>query len=481
MQPLPRRTKLSLIAVLLCIILLSVYHSSTPTETRYQWRKPAAPIEPEALNFTPAEEVLPAPTRLCESEECFRGRWTPREKPYTSVEEVKPWKGCPSPRPVAAVGWDQEEADAKRLLDVINWSWTPDSGIMRDWNAEAFVVRLLRSAGGLIIVGDEMSDQYFSSVVVLLRQAGIILGLQDEEDRPHIHSYFLNPEDARAGSLISLAGVPASRTERPVVTLIENAFLVSLDELRGIANRVGATSDYISWSSPFPQADKWPAWVDVVSTPKKSDESSYPEDTILVMNTGTSWSRESLTLLKPRGRPVDEQNRITEAYRQMVRAISAQLSDIGRLSIFYRSTTPGHPNCGSRMVPYQNGRIAERYEDNVVWRLSKTAKTPAEKEKRLRKDWDLFSVHNDVWRAAILRLEQERLAWLVSPHVPEIKRRKGKAKWIYLDVWNEALQRPDAHFSPPGDCVQWCPPAIFDQWTMHLHHHLQQELEKRAE
>lgn len=299
-----------------------------------------------------------------------------------------------------------------------------------------------------------MSDQYFSSVVVLLRRAGIVLELQDEEERPHIHSYFLNPGEARSGNLISLAGVPASRTERPVITLIENAFLISLDELKGIAKRVGATSDYLSWESPFPQADKWPIWVDAIATPKLSEASSYPEDTILLMNTGAVWSREFMTLLKHRGQSIDEQHRITEAYRQMVRTISGQLSDIGRLSIFYRSTTPGHPNCASRTAPYQNGVLAERYEDGIVWKLSKTAKTPAEREYRLRKDWDLFSVHNDVWRGAIVRLEQERVAWLASPHVLEMKKRKGKAKWNYVDVWNEALQRPDAHYNPARDCVQ---------------------------
>lgn len=298
-----------------------------------------------------------------------------------------------------------------------------------------------------------MSDQYSSSIIVLLRRTGIVLELQDEEERPHIHSYFLNAEDAQAGSLIELAGVPASRTERPVITLIENAFLVSLDELKGIAKRVGATSNYLSWKSPFPQADKWPTWVDAVSTVKKSEASSYAEDTILVMNAGSAWSRELMTLLKPRGRPIDEQHRITEAYRQMVRTISSQLTDIGQLTIFYRSTTPAHPTCGARATPYQDGKLAELYEDNVVWKLSKSAKSQAEKELRLRKDWDLFGVHNDVWRGAIVRLEQERVAWLASPNIPEIKRRKGKAKWIYLDVWNQALQRPDAHYGPPGDCV----------------------------
>lgn len=162
MQPLPRRTKLVLlISVVFFVILFSLYHSNTPQEQRYQWKRPTAggfngtSVQSESLRATTTKQALPTPTTLCQGDECFKGRWRPRQKPYTSLEELKPWKGCPNPPPVAAVGWDQEEADEKRLLDIMNYAWTPDAGRMRDWNAEAFVVRLLRSPGGLIIVGGE--------------------------------------------------------------------------------------------------------------------------------------------------------------------------------------------------------------------------------------------------------------------------------------------------------------------------------------
>ena len=161
MQPLPRRTKQALIAVVFFLVTLSVYHSSTPPERRYKWRRPTSGSDsfdvklPSHDSATTTEQALPIPTRLCEGDECFRGRWRPRENPYTSLEEVKPWKGCPSPPPFAAVTWDQEKEDGKRLLDVMNWVWAPDAGTLKEWDAEAFIVRLLRSPGGLIIVGGE--------------------------------------------------------------------------------------------------------------------------------------------------------------------------------------------------------------------------------------------------------------------------------------------------------------------------------------
>jgi hypothetical protein len=181
----------------------------------------------------------------------------------------------------------------------------------------------------------------------------------------------------------------------------------------------------------------------------------------------------------------------------MVRTISNQLKDIGGLSIYYRATAPGHPNCAMRTSPYRNGKVAETFEDDVVGRLMRPVKTDAERELRQRWDWDLFSVHNDVWKRATLRLERERVLTMAKPvHGP---RRKRMSRWHYLDIWSQALQRPDAHYEPGEDCLNCalssilsccmiidivlsillgCSPAIFDQWTLHLHHQLQLEMEK---
>ncbi|KAF6758225.1 hypothetical protein DFP72DRAFT_189008 [Ephemerocybe angulata] len=484
---LTRRTKVVLVACAACaFILFTYYHTSTPAEERgyrNRWSSPShnerikndVKDVPEATSTSPP---VPTSTALCLGDDCFRGAWAPRQTPYTNIVELRPWTGCPSPPPAAGARSekDQAEADAKRLLDVMNWEWMPQNGVLQIFDADAFVVRLLRSPGGLIIVGDEMSDQYFSSLVVKLRRAGILMDLQDSSDIPYIHSYILNPDDARAGSLVTKANVSAARATRPVITLIEDAFLVSLEELKGIAKRVGAVPNYQNWVSPLPLAENWPAFVETAAAPHKGEAEALTEDTILLMNTGSTWSREFFTLLKPRNRPVDEQGRLTEAYRQMVRIVGKALQDIPQLSVYYRATTPGHPNCAARSSPYLNSKTAEAYERDVVGRLTK-AVSSSDREVKLKWDWDLFAVHNDVWRRATSRFDSERETWEkdVKNGMLHPGPKKGKAKWRYLEVWNQTLQRPDAHYSPPTDCLNWCSPAIFDQWTTHLNHILQLE------
>ncbi|KAH6919213.1 hypothetical protein BKA70DRAFT_1249545 [Coprinopsis sp. MPI-PUGE-AT-0042] len=237
------------------------------------------------------------------------------------------------------------------------------------------------------------------------------------------------------------SGVPPSRLKRPILTMIEDSLLVNDADLKIISQRLG-TGKGENWKTELPRMQSWPK--DLV-----------PEDTVLLLNTGI------------------HQNYLTEAYRQMLRVMSEQLKPVSRLSIVYRATAPGHPKCYTRTAPYKSGRMAETMEKNVISRLLQAVTTEEEREEKRKQDWDLFSVHNDLWRRAIVRLEQERKQALARPYPYT----KIYAKWYYLDVWNQALQRPDAHRDPLADCLSYCSPALFNQWTRHLHHALQHEID----
>ncbi|KAG2020985.1 hypothetical protein CC2G_006264 [Coprinopsis cinerea AmutBmut pab1-1] len=410
---------------------------------------------------------------LCTEESCFRGAWKPRRPPLAKIDEVEPWKGCPSSLR-GATKEEERKASERRLLDVLNWVWVPDEGTLADWDPEAFVVRLLKSPGGLVSVGDDISKRHFEALIVLLkRSVALELFTSDQQSfrRKHVTQYILAPNDPGTQRIYERAGVPDSRINRPILTMIEDSLLVSDTDLLTIVQRLGGVNGNQRWSPRLPRVDRWPVLVEDLAAPVDDERESVTADTILLLNTGIHWSREHLTLLKPRANPLAEQNYLTEAYRQMLRTVSESLKPISNLSIYYRATTPGHPRCHTRTSPYKSAKLAETMEKNVVGRLLQGVLDEGERQKRRKWDWDLFVVHNDLWRRAIVRLEQERKQMEEKPYPFT----KYYAKWRYLDVWSQALQRPDAHYDPTQDCLSWCSPVLFDQWTRHLQHVLNLE------
>ena len=67
---------------------------------------------------------------------------------------------------------------------------------------------------------------------------------------------------------------------------------------------------------------------------------------------------------------------------------------------------------------------------------------PDDRGPRFRKRWDrdLFAVHNVLWEREIAKMEGE-------------KRGRRRERWLFMDVWDQALQRPDAHTEPGTDCL----------------------------
>jgi hypothetical protein len=98
----------------------------------------------------------------CSPEECSSGRWLPRQPPFRSMVEFREayanrrdhvWKGCRAPPNATRSSSDSANVDEDRLMNVMSWTWTPYIGKMKQWDAEEFVIRLLKSPGGLILIG----------------------------------------------------------------------------------------------------------------------------------------------------------------------------------------------------------------------------------------------------------------------------------------------------------------------------------------
>jgi len=90
------------------------------------------------------------------------GRWEPRQPAFRSMDEFREaygnrhdhlWKGCRALPDPSRNSSNQGKVDEDRLMQVMSWTWMPYIGKMKEWDAEEFVIRLLKSPGGLILIG----------------------------------------------------------------------------------------------------------------------------------------------------------------------------------------------------------------------------------------------------------------------------------------------------------------------------------------
>ncbi|KAG6874288.1 hypothetical protein C0995_001513 [Termitomyces sp. Mi166 len=463
----PTSTRLALVIILGGFLYLLL--SPAP-------RGPAKPVH--NLQHGEIENVTEPKDNWCQPNECAEGRWEPRQPPFTALEQFQEayanrldvlWKGCSAipdpnlgPKKVSTKG----SVDEIRLMQVMNWTWTPYVGELRKWDAEEFMVRLLKSPGGLILIGDSITQQHNHALGYLLNQAN----LDFDRNPPHLPMYdhknvrqlLLKPHDPLTRKVLERAGVPESRLKRPVVTMLEEHMLIGQRDIRAITERLGASKDYY-WYHNFQRVPGWEKYVEDAVKPRPEEEGTVTEDSLLLMNAGAHWSRHELAMLPPRPTDKEEQARVKESYKQMMKLIIGRISHIDKLSVFYRSTSPGHPACEKSASPYSNGIVAREAEKDITPRLKAQVEGEV-KQQRARWDWDLFEVHNELWRKGIDGLMRDR-AWRRS--------RTGVArgaKWYYLDLWSLNLQRPDAHSEPGIDCLHWCLPSVLNEWTLHLYH-----------
>jgi hypothetical protein len=104
----------------------------------------------------------------CQGDQCTTGSWKPRQPPFQTLKELKDsymnhdsdwfWTCEPAPGLPTRTEREKSEAGVKRQLDAANWVWEPDVGKMKSWDAEEFVIRMLRSPGGMIFIGGENLD-----------------------------------------------------------------------------------------------------------------------------------------------------------------------------------------------------------------------------------------------------------------------------------------------------------------------------------
>lgn len=172
-----RRRRSAYCVLLLAVPILIIFRSSYPSQVPnyFQIEDPRVQsVEPQKDNHvltTPTDDlklhsgpVAEPDDSLCKPTECMDGLWVPRDPPFRSIADFRR-EYPPTHRGIFKVCGSEEtkreqedrdgfhKAQEERLIQAMNWVWKPTKGRMRKWDAVEFVVRLLRSPGGLILSG----------------------------------------------------------------------------------------------------------------------------------------------------------------------------------------------------------------------------------------------------------------------------------------------------------------------------------------
>ncbi|KAF5332286.1 hypothetical protein D9611_008082 [Ephemerocybe angulata] len=421
-------------------------------------------------------EIVDSNSTLCQYNECLQGRWVPREPQFKTLEDFQEvfakkgstkWSSCNVGEPPSGVTRTPAETKSlkeQRIVDIMNWMWQPSDGEWIPWDPMDFVVRLLKTPGGLVFMGDSLSQGHEHAFGSYLQEGGIKFTM----DPPHlpkdsfIRTHILQKHHPMTLELQKRAGVPDSRLDYPIFSVVEEHMLVHEEELRYLTGLNGATEGWPWHLRSMKRADDWEAFFRWLTKGRPGEDASVTRDTILVLNTGAHWSRGTLYMLPRLETLEQERAALTNVYKTMVKMVMKKFSQYTRLTIFYRSTNPGHPSCQLHTKPFADLSEA-RLEEARFFELSDLSAT-SERDivTRRRWDWDYFNVHSQIWREEISRLE--RLSRMVKQ--PNKSRFVRGVKWLFMDVYDMSLQRPDAHSSPGKDCLH----SVYFEWSRHLYH-----------
>ncbi|KAH6916363.1 hypothetical protein BKA70DRAFT_1179842 [Coprinopsis sp. MPI-PUGE-AT-0042] len=415
----------------------------------------------------------------CQYNKCLQGRWVPRQPPFANLKDLQEeflwFSQCPVQNETETQGQSEEEIQARksqRLVDMMNYVWQPNRGKQVQWDPEEFIVRLLQTPAGVIFIGDSITSGWEHGFNALLSKGS---GERIHFDPIPVHvsgeitkgikCSILRPNHPKTLELQKRAGVPDSRMKRPVFSKIMEHMLLQPPVIREITENRGAQKDF-RWVLNLQRVPGWEDFLQNLTTPNADEAGTVDGDSIVVMNTGAHWSRGTLHML-PNRNSVDEEHRVLKQMTIMVE----RLNQLRRVKIMYRATNAAHPDCSNKKHPYQDFADAVEHESDMAQQFKDSTNNPRERKVRLRWDWDMFDTLNDLWREEIRRLGEER----------EILKKEGRLEaelppaWRFLDVWGMTLQRPDAH----SDCLHWCLPTMYNEWSRHLLHilHLESGLE----
>ncbi|KIJ90282.1 hypothetical protein K443DRAFT_116803, partial [Laccaria amethystina LaAM-08-1] len=307
--PIARRSRLLACTALLSTLFLTLLLlRDATTSLDYPYNKDHDTAPTRSIQ-APLPVPAPSPkSQWCQYNDCLKGRWAPRNPPFNNLANFQQaykngqepiWSRAPIPSPsISGLEFTDEERavlEEQRLVDLMNYVWVPTEGAgkMKNWNPEDFVVQMLRTPGGLILIGDSISQQHSHALGYSLRAADIRFDHNPSHLPLHthqgVHMHVLRPNDPTTLRLLARAGVPESRLLRPIITMVEDHMLIHEQDIRAITEQLGASPDYY-WYHDFKRVEGWEQFLEDAARPRDGEEGTVTEDTVLVMNGGAHVS-----------------------------------------------------------------------------------------------------------------------------------------------------------------------------------------------
>ncbi|KAH7102507.1 hypothetical protein BKA62DRAFT_699743 [Auriculariales sp. MPI-PUGE-AT-0066] len=432
-KPLSRRRWLLAILATAVPLTCALFYYTISSPPRGQW---------DAVAISDTEVVAVAVQAAPRDPDAREpGAWQPRVPPYTQQDLAQSWNAEYElterlPESVHTAN-DNEWAAAShaRAVTLANWEWVPELNATLDerkWDWRAWTVRLLRSSGGLVIVGDSLHLQLFNNLRSHLPrnfrfsdENGYVrvYGFNDPDSvQPGLLRVYLPEDGSETAELLAAAGAPAARATRPVLSYIRDDLLLTPREIatlrddvvrgfddtgRPLLSAADAEQAWEEFKERFGEdyafdttkegadgvtnvvSSGWEPRVEALLAP--IDDWTGTEKTVVVVNTGAHWSGPCL--------PEIGEGRMKQLYARMVELNAPKLVNLATSArVIYRPTTPGHPLCDTATTPFASLDEAKAMLDKMDF-VEDMA-------------WGIFPQYNTIWRAVLEKMRDTQIGWM---------------------------------------------------------------------
>ncbi|KAJ3847122.1 hypothetical protein EV368DRAFT_25996, partial [Lentinula lateritia] len=181
---------------------------------------------------------------------------------------------------------EKKKLQGQRLVDTLNWEWTPGRGILLDYDPVDFVVRMLKSLGGLVFIGDSISCQHRNTAYYTSRHMNITFDTSPKHlplaGAANVEQPALPKTSATTKNPQEKPSALQPRTERPPPTPLKDHTGLGEPDTRTITN---AKPNYKQYHK-FRRVEVWEDHLKWLAMPREGEEDAVMEDMLVILNAG---------------------------------------------------------------------------------------------------------------------------------------------------------------------------------------------------